>query len=134
MPLVSRPFPQASPGPVNPRRTESGTRVQLCHLCVLQLHRNIKTERLGWQIDLHSRQTFPESLLFFFLGDLNDMQPTCNNGNMLKLLLKEKYSCHYICAGPTGLRETNGGVSQRHHRVIFTYLFFFFFGESLGPK
>lgn len=40
LPLVSRPVPQGSPGPFNPRRIDSGTRVQPCHLCVVQLQKH----------------------------------------------------------------------------------------------
>lgn len=57
LPLVSKPFPQASTCPDSPRRTDSGTRMQLCHLCVLHLWKNadvrlqcIKREWKCWLI------------------------------------------------------------------------------------
>lgn len=46
LPLVSKPFPQASPCPESPRWTDSGTRMQLCHLCVLHLWKNEGSETL----------------------------------------------------------------------------------------
>lgn len=55
LPLVSKPFPQASPCPESPRWTDSGTKMQLCHLCVLHLWKqwSVRREIARLQKKLH---------------------------------------------------------------------------------